>query len=127
VTLAYVDTSCLVAIAFDEPGARVLAGRLRGFDRLCSSNLLEAEFRSALSREGLRDGALDLLSWITWIYPNRPLTPELEQITALGYLKGADLWHLACALLVAPKPATITFLTLDDRQREVAAKLGFRH
>lgn len=47
--LAYVDTSCLVAIAVAEPGARKVAGRLGRLDRLFSSNLLEAELRSALA------------------------------------------------------------------------------
>ena len=39
----YVDTSCLVAIAFDEANATELAGLLGGFDELFSANLLEAE------------------------------------------------------------------------------------
>jgi uncharacterized protein with PIN domain len=46
-SLAYVDTSCLVAVVFDEPGAQELAIQLEGYDRLVASNLLEAELRSA--------------------------------------------------------------------------------
>lgn len=122
---AYVDSSCLVAIAFDEVGAGRLAARLRRFDRLFSSNLLEAELRSALVREGVDDRADGLLSWITWVYPNRPLTAEFARITAAGYLKGADLWHLANALFLAPDRKELTFLTLDRRQKEVARNLGF--
>ena len=128
-SLAYVDTSCLVAITFDEPGATRLAARLQRFDRLFASNLLEAELRSALTREGVREGVDDreisMLSWLTWIYPDRPLTAELTRITALGYLKGADLWHLANALFLAPDGKRLAFLTLDKRQRDVGAKLGF--
>lgn len=124
-TFAYVDSSCLVAVAFDEPGARKLAARLRRFDRLFSSNLLEAELRSALVREGA-DGHIEgLLSWLTWVYPNRPLTPEYARITTAGYLRGADLWHLANALFLAPDPTDLSFLTLDGRQGEVARRLGF--
>lgn len=122
---AYVDSSCLVAVAFDEPGARKLAARLRRFDRLFSSNLLEAELRSALSREGVDGRAEDLLSWIAWIYPNRPLTAEYTRITAGGYLKGADLWHLANALFLSPDAEDLSFLTLDTRQADVAGRLGF--
>ena len=92
--LAYVDTSCLVAIAFDEPGAGEVARRLARFDRLLSSNLLEAELRS-------------------------------DRITSLGYLNGADLWHLACALFLAPQTGDLAFLTLDRRRGEVAVRLGF--
>jgi len=125
VKFAYVDSSCLVAIAFDEVGAGRLAARLRRFDRLFSSNLLEAELRSALVREGVDDRADGLLSWITWVYPNRPLTAEFARITAAGYLKGADLWHLANALFLAPDRKELAFLTLDRRQRDVARNLGF--
>ena len=124
-SLAYVDTSCLVAIAFDEPGATRLATRLQRFDRLLASNLLEAELRSALRREGVGGREIPMLSWLTWIYPNRPLTAEFARITALGYLKGADLWHLANALFLAPDGKRLAFLTLDKRQRDVGAKLGF--
>jgi predicted nucleic acid-binding protein len=123
--LAYVDTSCLVAIAFDEPDARRTAGRLGRCDRLVSSNLLEAELRSALAREGVAGQAEDLLSSMTWIYPNRPLTREFERITARGHLRGADLWHLACALFLVPDNSDVAFLTLDRRQADVAAQLGF--
>lgn len=125
-SLAYIDTSCLVAIAFDAPGAAKTAARLRRFERLLSSNLLEAELRSALKREAVAGHPLHLLSWLTWIYPNRTLAPEFERIMSLGYLKGADLWHVANALFVAPDGRDLTFLTLDTRQQQVAARLGFR-
>jgi predicted nucleic acid-binding protein len=124
-SVAYVDTSCLVAIAFDESGATKTAARLRSFDRLFSSNLLEAELRSALKRESVEEHPLHLLSWLTWIHPNRSLTAEFERIMRLGYLKGADLWHVANALFVDPDAHDLTFLTLDRRQRDVAARLGF--
>jgi PIN domain-containing protein len=125
VSLAYVDTSCLVAIAFNEVGATRTTVRLRRFERLLSSNLLEAELRSALKREGVETQPLHLLSWLTWIYPNRPLTPEFERITALGCLKGADLWHIANALFVAPDARDLTFVTLDMQQKDMAIRLGF--
>ena len=123
--LAYVDTSCLVAIAFAEAGATKVAGRLGRMDRLFASNLLEAELRSALAREGLSVDPAELLSGITWVYPNRPLRGEFERIALEGYVKGADLWHLACALFLAPEPKDLAFLSLDKRQEAVARKLGF--
>ncbi len=123
--LAYVDTSCLVAVAFDEPGARQAARRLERVDRLFSSNLLEAELRSALLREGVEGDGRELTAGITWVFPNRPLTREIDRVTDMGYLRGADLWHLACALFLANDPGEIAFVTLDRRQGEVAAKLGF--
>jgi len=123
--LAYVDTSCLVAIAFGEAGATKVASRLERMDRLFASNLLEAELRSAVAREGLSADPAGLLSGITWMYPNRPLSREFERVTVEGYVRGADLWHLACALFLAPEPKDLAFLTLDKRQAEIARKLGF--
>ena len=123
--VAYLDTSCLLAVVFDEPDAPVIVKRLTGFDRLVSSNLLEAELRSALAREGVDGDVRSLLSWVDWVHPNRQLTPEFNRILPFGYLKGADLWHLACALFLAPDPHLLTFLTLDKRQEQVATRLGF--
>jgi len=48
VKIAYVDTSCPVAIGFGEPAGEKISRRLASFDRLLSSNLLEAEFGETL-------------------------------------------------------------------------------
>ena len=124
-SIAYVDTSTLVAIAFEEPGASQAGERLESFSRLLSSNLLEAELRAAFARERLEFDA-EVLSRIEWILPDRPLAIELARALEAGYLRGADLWHIATALYVAPKAKEIGFITLDGPQREVAAALGFQ-
>jgi predicted nucleic acid-binding protein len=124
VNVAYVDTSALVAIAFGERGGTKLARRLERFDELLASNLLEAELRSAFAREGVSGGDA-LLTWMTWIFPNRVLHDEITRVLSAGYLRGADLWHLACALYIAESPKEISFVSLDERQREIAAALGF--
>ena len=121
--LAYVDTSCLVAIAFGEPGHQVLARRLAGFDRLLTSNLTEAELRAALRREKV-DGPGRLLDEITWVFPDRVLTAEYERILSGGYMKGADLFHLACALYLRSRLGELTFETVDQRQVAAARALG---
>jgi predicted nucleic acid-binding protein len=123
--VAYVDTSALVSLAFDERGGRDLAAGLESYDVLYASNLLEAELGAAFQREEVPVDA-QLLSWIAWILPDRPLTAEIARVQAAGYLRGADLWHLACALYLSPDPAQVTFVTLDGRQGEVARRLGFR-
>lgn len=123
--LAYVDTSFVLGIAFEEPGTARLISRLRRFDHLFSSNLLEAEFRSALAREGVSESGDAALRHFTWVYPNRPLSPEFERILSTGHVRGADLWHLANALFLAPDSRELFFLTLDRRQRELAVRLGF--
>jgi hypothetical protein len=48
----------------------------------------------------------------------------MQRILAAGYLRGADLWHLACALYLADELVPPALLTLDVRQREVAAASG---
>ena len=122
---AYVDTSALAAIVFGENGAEEMARRLGAFRRVLSSNLLEAELRAALARE---DAAYSpsYVEQIDWIFPDRPLGAEMDTVLEVGYLKGADLWHVATALSAVPDPREMAFVTLDERQRAVAAELGFR-
>ncbi len=122
-SVAYVDTSVLTAIAFDEPGAAAHARRLDEFARLISSNLLEAELRAAFARENLlfRESAV---AGIEWILPDRTLAPEFATVLATGYLRGADLWHVATALYVAPQAGGLSFATLDARQSAVTEALG---
>ena len=123
-SIAYVDSSAIVGIAFQDPGWSVVERRLAEFSDLRSSNLLEAEVRAAYARME-REFDVRILSGIRWILPDRPLTQELRSAMAAGYLKGADLWHVATALYVAPKPSEISFVTLDGRQETVAVALGF--
>ena len=121
--MAYVDTSVLTAIAFEEPGASDYADRLAGFDRLVSSNLLEAELRAAFARQRMtfRESSI---AGVDWVLPDRPLGAELASVLEAGYLRGADLWHVAAALHASPRPGGLFFATLDARQAAVARALG---
>ena len=123
-SIAYVDSSSLVAIAFREPRGGEVRDRLNGFSRVVSSNLLEAELRAVYARE---DSPFPprLVANIEWILPPRSIGQEIEAVLLAGYLRGADLWHLACALYVSDRPGELAFVTLDQRQREVAQSLGF--
>jgi predicted nucleic acid-binding protein len=121
---AYVDTSCLVAVAFGEAGSARLAKSLRSYDRLLASNLLEAELRAVFRRERIAREPTELLSAISWVHPDRTLSAEMTTILSMGDVRGADLWHLAVALFLDPK-REIDFMTLDERQRDVSRKLGF--
>ena len=122
---AYVDSSCLVAIALGEPVAKRIAARLAGFRVILAHPLLDAEVRCACAREGqpLPDAELQLVHWID---VDRPLSDEIDHVLSAGYVRGADGLHLATALYLAPDPRQLTFLTLDTRQRAVARALGFR-
>jgi PIN domain nuclease of toxin-antitoxin system len=122
--VAYVDSSFLVAIAFIEAGSAALSQTLSEQDVLVSSNLLEAELRAAFRRDNVTADPTELLSSIVWVHPDRALTAEIKTVLDVGYIRGADLWHLASALFVAPN-REIAFLTLDVRQREISEELGF--
>jgi hypothetical protein len=122
--VAYVDTSCLVAIAFGERGASRMASRLKSFDQLFAVNLLEAELMASFARERVAYER-DLVSELTWVLPDRPLAPEIERVLSVGYIRGADLWHLAAALYLAEDASELTFITLDESQRVHAERLGF--
>jgi hypothetical protein len=125
VKLAYVDTSCLVAVSFDEPAGREVPSVLSRFDRLFSSNLLEAEWLATLVRERVTTADASLLAALTWVIPSRPLTPEIGRVLNVGYLRGADAWHLACALFLDPTAQELSVVTLDENQGMVATALGF--
>ena len=123
-SVAYVDSSVVVAIAFGEPGAHDLHERLRAFTRIVASNLVEAELRSVCRREK-REVSRVILDQVKWLAPARPLGPEITRVLDAGYVRGADCFHLANALFLAPEGHGVVFLTLDKRQRDVAAALGF--
>ncbi|MCY4474401.1 MAG: type II toxin-antitoxin system VapC family toxin [Chloroflexi bacterium] len=123
--VAYVDSSVLVAITFQEERSANLEDWLNGFDRLTCSNLVEAEVKSACARESI-ELVTAFMNDIVWLFPDRPISPEIVRVLAAGYLRGADLWHVATALYFASEPENVAFLTLDIRQRDVAEALGFR-
>src|SRR5690606_39117246 len=84
---AYIDTSCLVALVFGEPGAGRVRARLQSYERLYAANLLEAELRAALQRERVawQEG---LVTSIGWVLPPRRLTDEIARVLDAGYLRG---------------------------------------
>ena len=69
---------------------------------------------------------IDLTRGISWVIPNRSLGPEFEMALDVGYVRGADLWHIATALYMPYDPPSVSFLSLDQQQRTVAAALGFQ-
>ncbi len=126
-SLAYLDTSFLVAVLFAEPGSTALQRTLGRFDELVSSDLLVAETLSAARREGLDASATaPALEGISLVFPERSLGPELREALSHGPLRGADLFHVACATYVAgPARSRLAFLSRDLAQRRVARRMGF--
>lgn len=121
---AFVDSSVIVAFALNESAASEVRVRLRQFDRVFASRLLEAELASACRRESI---PLDprLLDAIEWIGISHSLRNEINLVLEHGYVRGADCHHLATALYLSPTPASLTFVTFDMRQQDVAQRLGF--
>lgn len=122
--VAYLDSSCVVAVALGEVSATRVDALLRRFERLISSNLLEADVRAALTRERATVPPT-MFAAIDWVLPKRTLSPELERVVEAGSLRGADSWHVACALYLDPSASEVEFVTLDLPQRRVASALGF--
>ncbi len=124
---AYVDASFLVAILLGEPRARALQRTLERFDDWIAGDLLIAETLATAAREGLPSELVaPAFESIDLVLPDRSLQPEMQEILAHGRLRGADLWHLACALYVARGGrAELAFLSRDAPQRGLARRLGF--
>ena len=122
---AYIDTSLLIGVRFQASSTR--ARKALREHRLFSSELLLAETRAFVSREALPEDVVErVVEGIGWIIPDRSLAPEIQAIARRGYLLGADLWHIACASYLSPDPGELSFLTLDQRQHEIAGQIGFR-
>jgi predicted nucleic acid-binding protein len=123
VSIAYVDSSVLVGLAFAEITAVREARRLAAFRHVITGSLTEAELASALKREGL-PLHLGSLGGVEVVAVHASLQAEVRLVLDVGYLRGADCWHLAVALHIA-EARDLTFVTLDKAQRAVATQLGF--
>ncbi len=123
--VAFVDSSVIVALAFNEGSTPALRERLSSFDALYASPLLEAEYLSACRRENVGPDTrwLDALEYVL---VRRSLRHEIHRTLAAGSARGADCHHLATASYLAPSSEQLTFLTADSRQQALAQSLGFR-
>lgn len=121
---AFLDSSAVVALFLGEPAMERVSAALGPVRRALATPLLEAEVRAVAAREQMPADA-DMFWWLSWIAPTRSLEPEISRVLEAGLLRGADCWHLAVALSITPDPADLIFLTLDERQRDVARTLGF--
>lgn len=126
-TVAYLDSSFLLAIVLGEPGATALRRTLARYDRLLSSDLIIAECLSTAHREAVdRAAMITALRPVDLVLPPRSLLQEMTDALEHGYLRGAHLWHVACAVFVASTERTkIAFLSRDEPQRRIAKRLGF--
>ena len=121
---AYVDSSLIIATLFQDGPARSIKKLWLSADRFVSSYLLEVEVLSAATRERF---ALELvepeLRKIGYVRTHS-LATESKVILGKGYLRGADLYHVATALWIQNKHTGLKFLSLDEKQLVVARKVG---
>ncbi len=121
----YIDTSILVGITLQQKNYQDIWLKLRDMN-LFSHELLVSEFMSVGKRENISLGKisqeLQKINFVTEI-------PELElicdRILKFGYCRGADLHHLACACFLDPSGEDLFFASADQKQVDLAKKLGF--
>ncbi|MEI6805931.1 MAG: type II toxin-antitoxin system VapC family toxin [Myxococcaceae bacterium] len=125
--VVYVDTSVLVSLFFEDSDSNNRFSRLlKEADEVVSSVLIEAEFLSVILREKINLSAgVDYLKQISLVIPDRSISKELGVIFSKAYVRGADAFHLACALYLDPKASELQFLTADIQQQKAAQALGF--
>lgn len=122
---AYIDTSLLIGLKFQKSDTAIVRA-VRQYE-FFSSELLIAEVLSFGKRESIAQDLLwEAFKGLSWIIPDGSLSKECRRVIQVGYVRGADLWHLACACYLSPNPEELAFLTLDEQQRDLAARLGFR-
>lgn len=93
---------------------------------MVSASLLEAEVLASAKREGVAlDKAAPFVDMVSLVIPERSLLPEYLSIFEAGYLRGADAYHLAAALYTDPTRKQLGFATADQKQSEIADRLGF--
>ena len=121
----YVDSSVIVSILFREPHSKKLLEIINQTSSTCySSQILEAEVYASATRENIvLAEAHKLLMHINLLLPERSLRKEYKEIFSAGYCRGADAYHIACALYLDPERTNLIFLTADQRQQEVAKKV----
>jgi len=122
---AYIDTSLLIGLRFQKSAPATVRAVLQY--ELFASELLITEALAFGKRESIDPSLIwEAFKGLSWIIPEGSIAKECHRVTQVGYARGADLWHLACACFLSPNPGDLTFLTLDERQRNLAAQLGFR-
>ena len=124
--IGYIDTSVLVAMAFDDAGGSFIGRFVSSFDRLYSSSLLEAEFFSAAAKENRLKDTTGFIKPVRFIYPDANLTRYHQRVLEAGQIEGSALHHLSCALYLFQRPEDVFFLSLHPAQATLASRLGFQ-
>ena len=133
------DSSALVPIIFDEPSSariRELADDGEGIEVWwgsiveCTSAMARRERRGELDAAALVSALafLDRLAdgWIE-VPPSDRIRDEARRIVSIHDLRTADAFQLAAVRVASDgQPASLPFVTLDDRLALAAVREGFR-
>lgn len=122
---AYIDSSVLIATLLEDHPKPQLDKFWGSAEWFISSYLLQAEVFSAVKREkaDMQLAALEIKK-IGFVRTDS-LAEELMEIFKAGYVRGADAFHLATALWIRGKHKDLKFITLDEKQKEIARYLDF--
>jgi hypothetical protein len=121
---AYIDASLFIALRFQKSAAATIR-TVRQYE-FFSSELLIAEVLAFGKREAIEQDLLwKSFHGLSWVIPEGSISEECRRVIQCGYSRGADLWHLACACYLSPETRKLAFLTLDEQQYSLAARLGF--
>jgi predicted nucleic acid-binding protein len=124
---AYIDSSVIIAASLNQ------LTKSDKFFEICeeyeffSSYLLAAETYSAMKREKFPlKVAQPFIERANFL--SRPIHAELfKKGLKKAYVRGADLYHIATALLIRENYSSqISFFSLDSKQSEVAKKCGLK-
>ena len=120
----YVDSSVICAAIFGDHDMTLLSKLVRQKTKLISAYLLEAEVLSAAVREKADiQETKSQLSKISFV-KSSTLLVQLERVFTMGYLRGADAFHVATALWLAGSHKELEFFSFDENQVKVAKTLG---
>ena len=123
-SVAYIDTSALVAVLFDEPEGGALGSRLDTFSHVVPRTCLKRKSgRSCTGGACAQPGSSGRYQVGSAGAPTRT---RVYESPGSWLSPRRRLWHLATALYLAEDPKDISFLTRDRRQEAVASALGFR-
>jgi predicted nucleic acid-binding protein len=132
------DASAIVPLLFNEPTRETLLGLIDGDSSMlvwwgtpveCTSAIARREREGALSvteATGAVQRLRDLSSGWHEILPSELVRGVAQRLLRVHTLRAADSLQLAAAIVASERePATLEFVSLDERLSEAASREGF--
>lgn len=121
----YIDTSAFMSIVLGQDLNHFFQAQITQ-SNLYSHELIISESFSVAKRENIPFKDISKsIEKINIVAEITDLISILEELLYYGYCSGADLHHLACAKFLDPTCKNLVFLSGDNRQIEMAKKIGF--